>query len=190
MTPEASRWSGWATRLKPGREDIIVARKPISEGSVEANVLLWGTGAMNIDANRVPWTGPPQGNRSNGMKALQERNKREGFRKTVPYKEQEDFDWNPSPLGRYPSTVILGDGFDNEPWANHFHVAKPVGRDRWGHPTAKPVKLLRKLVRLVTPPGECVLDPFAGCGSVGEAALREGFGYIGIELDATYSASA
>ncbi|MEH2472626.1 DNA modification methylase/DNA-binding XRE family transcriptional regulator [Nitrobacteraceae bacterium AZCC 2161] len=190
VTAEAREWSGWATRLKPGREDIIVARKPLAEGSVEANVLRWGTGSLNIDALRIPWSQPPLGSRSNGMRAFQERNKREGFRKRVPYEEHDSFNWIPSPLGRYPSTVMLGEGFENEPWANHFHIAKPVGRDRWGHPTSKPVELLRKLVRLAIPPGGFVLDPFMGCASVGEASLREGVGYIGIELNANYSASA
>lgn len=72
----------------------------------------------------------------------------------------------------------------------HFHVAKPVGSDRWGHPTAIPVQLLRRLVRLATPPGEWVLDPFAGCASVGEAALQEGFNYAGIELNPIYAETA
>ena len=55
------------------------------------------------------------------------------------------------------------------------------------HPTVKPVALCRWLVRLVTPPGDTVLDPFAGSGSTGVAALREGFGFIGIERDAEYA---
>ena len=52
------------------------------------------------------------------------------------------------------------------------------------HPTVKPVALMRWLVRLVTPPGGVVLDPFMGSGSTGVAALAEGFRFIGIELDA------
>ena len=49
------------------------------------------------------------------------------------------------------------------------------------HPTVKPVELMRWLVRLVTPPGGTVSDPFTGSGSTGIAALREGFDFIGVE---------
>lgn len=51
------------------------------------------------------------------------------------------------------------------------------------HPTVKPVALMAYLCRLVTPPGGTVLDPFMGSGSTGIAALREGFDFIGIDLD-------
>src|SRR5699024_5567219 len=51
-TPDAERWSGWGTSLKPAIEPVIVARKPL-DGTVAANVLEWGTGALNIDASRV-----------------------------------------------------------------------------------------------------------------------------------------
>jgi len=54
------------------------------------------------------------------------------------------------------------------------------------HPTVKPLKLMRYLVRLVTPPGGVVLDPFAGSGTTLVAAKEEGFGYIGIELEPEY----
>ncbi len=54
------------------------------------------------------------------------------------------------------------------------------------HPTVKPTDLMRYLCRLVTPPGGIVLDPFMGSGSTGKAAVREGFGFIGIEREAEY----
>ena len=54
------------------------------------------------------------------------------------------------------------------------------------HPTVKPLDLMRWLVRLVTPPGGTVLDPFAGSGTTLEAALIEGFHSIGIEREADY----
>jgi DNA methylase len=58
------------------------------------------------------------------------------------------------------------------------------------HPTVKPTDLMRYLVRLVTPPGGLVLDPFMGSGSTGRGALLEGFRFIGIEQDADYTAIA
>jgi DNA modification methylase len=54
------------------------------------------------------------------------------------------------------------------------------------HPTVKPTQLMRYLIRLVTPPGGVVLDPFTGSGSTGKAAILEGFDFIGIELTEEY----
>jgi site-specific DNA-methyltransferase (adenine-specific) len=51
------------------------------------------------------------------------------------------------------------------------------------HATIKPLKLMRYLVTLITPPGGIVCDPFAGSGSTLIAAKQLGFGYVGIELD-------
>ena len=45
---------------------------------------------------------------------------------------------------------------------------------------------MRYLVRLVTPPGGVVLDPFMGSGSTGKASVLEGFSFIGIEREAEY----
>ena len=54
-TPEAAKWEGWNTTLAPKHEPIVVMRKPIERGLTEAaNVLKWGTGALNIDACRLP----------------------------------------------------------------------------------------------------------------------------------------
>lgn len=53
-TPAAREWEGWGTALKPAFEPIVLARKPLSEGTVAANVIRWRTGALNIDACRVP----------------------------------------------------------------------------------------------------------------------------------------
>ena len=57
----------------------------------------------------------------------------------------------------------------------------PGGKGSNAHPTVKPVRLLRWLCRLVTPPGGVLLDTFAGSGSCGVAAVLEGFAYCGIE---------
>ncbi|MGN6103681.1 MAG: DNA methyltransferase [Kofleriaceae bacterium] len=57
-----------------------------------------------------------------------------------------------------------------------------TGGARNTHPTVKNLDLMRWLVRLVTPPGGVVLDPFAGSGSTGVAAIEEGFQFVGVEL--------
>jgi hypothetical protein len=61
------------------------------------------------------------------------------------------------------------------------------GGRRNHHPTVKPIALMRYLVRLITPPGGIVLDPFAGSGSTIAAAVLEGFSALGIELSAEYA---
>lgn len=55
------------------------------------------------------------------------------------------------------------------------------------HPTQKPVLLMSKIIRDYTPAGGTILDPFCGSGSTGVAAMREGFNFIGIELNADYA---
>ena len=54
------------------------------------------------------------------------------------------------------------------------------------HPTVKPVALIRHLIRLITPPGGTVLDPFLGSGTTAVAAILEGFDWIGCELTDDY----
>lgn len=64
---------------------------------------------------------------------------------------------------------------------------RPRLEDGTAHPTVKPVDLMRWLVRLVTPPGGVVLDPFAGSGTTGEACIIEGFRSVLIERDPRYA---
>lgn len=74
--------------------------------------------------------------------------------------------------------------------ARFFYTAKADADDRLGskHPTVKPLDLMQYLVRLVTPPGGLVLDPFAGTGTTGEAAFREGMRAVLIEREPEYQA--
>lgn len=74
--------------------------------------------------------------------------------------------------------------------ARFFYTAKADSDDRLGskHPTVKPLDLMQYLVRLVTPPRGVVLDPFAGTGTTGEAAWREGFNAVLIERETEYQA--
>ena len=72
-----------------------------------------------------------------------------------------------------------------------FYNAKAPKRERPNvggvqHPTVKPLAIMRWLIRLTTPPGGTVLDPFAGSGTTIEAALIEGFNPVGIEMEADY----
>jgi len=60
-TPEAIQWDGWGTALKPAMELVCVARKPLSEKTVAANVLRWGTGAINVGGCRIGHTPGDEG---------------------------------------------------------------------------------------------------------------------------------
>ena len=62
QSPEAAQWSGWGTALKPACEPIVFARKPL-DGTVSANVLAHGTGALNIDACRIEGIDPANAKR-------------------------------------------------------------------------------------------------------------------------------
>lgn len=84
------------------------------------------------------------------------------------------------------------EGFNDTGGASRFfYTAKADSSERprvngVAHPTVKPLDLMRYLVRLVTPPGGTVLEPFAGSGTTLEACIVEGFSVIGIELTEEY----
>ena len=177
-TPAAQQWAGWGTALKPALEPITVARKPLA-GTVAANVLQHGTGALNIDGCRVA-AEKATGRGGGGSKLYEGGLSREGG------------EARPQDAGRWPANLIH-DG--SEPAdllgeaARFFYCAKASKRDRGAgntHPTVKPTDLMRYLCRLVTPPGGTVLDPFMGSGSTGKAAMREGFRFIGCEMSPEY----
>ena len=70
-----------------------------------------------------------------------------------------------------------------------FYCPKTSKKDRDVdniHPTVKPTDLMSYLIRLVTPKGGVVLDPFMGSGSTGKAAVREGMQFVGIERESEY----
>jgi len=98
-----------------------------------------------------------------------------------------------STRGRWPANVALDEEAAvmlGEP-SRFFYVAKASRRERGAgntHPTVKPQALMRMLVRLVTPPGGTILDPFAGSGTTGIAAHLEGFDATLVEKQAEYIA--
>ena len=90
--------------------------------------------------------------------------------------------------GKFAGRVPSPKRNDSGSAARFFYSAKADSDDRLGskHPTVKPIDLMQYLVRLVTPPGGTVLDPFAGTGTTGEAAWREGFNAVLIEREEEY----
>lgn len=158
----AHEWEGWGTTLKPAHEPIVLARKPLNR-SVAETVTVHGTGALNIAAARIDRSSEPRGI-----------------------------------VGRWPTNVFMDhnaaealDETASGPVSRFFWVAKPGASERpnidgVAHPTVKPLTLMRQLVRLVTPPGGTVVDPFAGSGTTVEACIIEGFDVVAVELEPTY----
>lgn len=233
IKPQAdNEWAGWKTALKPAHEPIVMARKPF-KGSCVDNVLEHGTGALNIDATRIPTD-----------ETIAEPKRGKGV-----FKEQEcgwnkdDYngEYKSNDQGRFPANVlgeipeyqkyfycpkvsraerhcgfekvqddrpkIPGQHWGERQMGNLDHIEpfnKPEGgvngsngvqvlrkRDpqEFGgnnHPTVKPVELMKYLIKLVTPAGGRVLDPFNGSGSTGMAAVELGYEYTGCELDPNY----
>jgi DNA modification methylase len=271
-TDDAKKWDGWGTALKPALEPITVARKPLEEKTVAANVLKYGTGAINIDESRIPTNPDVDDPRLGGKGSF----KTDKAAKNVYEGGYAGNEISSSSLGRFPANFIhdgsdevvelfpyskstggktkssFGDTYgtfsgdvlgnnagglgDEGSAARFFYCAKTSKKDRneglddfepksiggkgngirrvcatcgtdsleahlcecevkdWvnpatkknNHPTVKPTDLMRYLVRMVTPKGGTVLDPFMGSGSTGKAAMLEGFEFVGIELDPDY----
>lgn len=214
-TDAAKQWQGWHTALKPSHEPLCLARKPLSEKTVAANVLKHGTGGLNVDKCRV------EGQKRNA--AYREEGAPVNGGSMFGNTRHVNIDVN---QGRWPANLIHdgsqevlelfptsssrsgGTRGKSQIWGNaagqqdrngyddagsaarFFYTAKASRAERQGskHPTIKPLSLMRYLVRLITPPGGTVLDPFAGSGTTGQAALLEGFKAILIEREAEYIA--
>lgn len=101
-------------------------------------------------------------------------------------------DREPVLRGTLPEGKVAGrNRADGRQWDIPGSTVANGKRDRENvHPTVKPTELMRHLVRLVTPPGGVVLDPFLGSGTTAIAAEQEGFEWIGIEKEAEYVAIA
>ena len=213
-TKAAKQWQGWGTALKPALEPITVARKPLGENTVAANVLAHGTGAINVDGCRVemPFGDSKCGGFGNGSVGFNG-----GDARGAKWQTQTSGRWpanlihdgSDEVVGLFPVTTsgkpcgnknvissfcskqdgrpLTGFG-DTGSAARFFYCAKASKKDRESstHPTMKPTDLMRYLCRLVTQPGGVVLDPFMGSGSTGKAAVLEGFQFIGIEREGEY----
>lgn len=318
-TDDARKWDGWGTALKPAQEPIVVARKPLSERTVAANVVKHGTGALNIDGCRlaggeggtregeataarrytdaggtnfaatpgprggdvrgrwpanvvlshVPDDIDADGNEILGCRCVGTQAVKRELRDAVDARAENhgvlgkqiqgsrsigsttedvpvwecvpgcpvaalDAQAGPRASGVMGQRAVAGFGkghgvfgaagevdptyyADEGGVSRFFYQSKATNRERWGychdcdvvfnrgvkadraehkphkieyHPTVKPVDLMRWLVRLVTPPGGLVVDPFCGTGTTGVAAVAEGCRFGGIEREPTYAAIA
>ena len=69
-------------------------------------------------------------------------------------------------------------------------IVNKGGDPRTGHQTQKPIALMEILVRLFSNRGDLILDPFAGSGTTGVAAVRQGRRFVGWEMDPAYAEMA
>lgn len=213
ITEDAQKWDGWfygTQSLKPAMETIYFGQKPFSEKTGAANVLRWGTGAINIGACKVPSESIKRtrnyvsgGMEPGGLDKPGERVFTE-YSSTSRWPANLIHDGSDDVLAFFPdSTSSGGDGYkesmfyggkptgghglgDSGSAARFFYSPKADADDRLGskHATVKPLDLIQYLVRLVTPPNGLVLDLFAGTGTTAEAAYREGFRSVLIEQGA------
>lgn len=157
----AKKWEGYrygAQTLRPSIEPIYMGQKPVKNNMVE-NIKRFNVGAIDIQSLRF-----------NNI------NKEEKF----------------------PANVFLSSDYSNEKYSKYFdqvevpqfiYHSKSTKKERGEyniHPTVKPIKLMEKLVNLVTPPGEICLDPFMGSGTTGIACKNINRAFIGIEKDLDY----
>lgn len=214
ITEEAKKWSGWGTCLKPAYEPIILARKPV-EGTVADNVMKWGVGGLNIDECRVPTdenitihSPAKETLLESGHKNLGTWTNTQGrFPANLIHDGSDEVlaafpdnvkggTWNTTKGARHfnnngKATEFENHGSDNSVGsaARFFYCAKASKKEKGTdniHPTVKPIALMEYLVKLITPAGGTVLDPFMGSGSTGIAALNLGCQFIGMEKELDY----
>ena len=202
----SEKYAGYGSNLKPAHEPIVLARKPLI-GTVAENVIQYGTGAMNIDGCRVAAEKHNQEERwpanvvitptPEVLTALPE--SKAGYFNQFSYGDENYEFFYCAKAGRKEREAGLealpartgaqvvgrkeGSAGVNNPRAGAGRTARAV---RNTHTTVKPIDLMAWLCRLITPPDGIVLDPFMGSGSTGIAAAREGFGFVGVDLDPEY----
>ncbi len=187
---------GKGTTLKPAYEPILLCRRAL-DGTTAATIERHGTGALEIDACRIDGRHPANvllshegdcssqscapgcavaqldAGESHGASTAASRPSRVFYCAKVSRRERD------AGCGHLPA--VFFDLFPNAPNKPARTAPSPNP-----HPTVKPIELMRWLVRLVTPPGGLVLDPFCGSGSTGAAAVLEGRRFIGVELSPEY----
>jgi len=215
-TEDARTWEGFGTALKPCLEPAIIARKPligtVAESLLEWGAGALNIDGCRYAYGDDAWPGPDldigHGNfeqtSSGGTPASfgatykraspsalgrwpanvyatpkASRSEREAGCEGLPGKDRAEL------TGREPGSAGLvgSDGSGNNPYTG-ANWRKPT---RNHHPTVKPVRLMRWLCVLVgCQPGSLILDPFAGSGTTGIAALRAGFRFLGMEREPEY----
>ncbi|MGH2905908.1 MAG: DNA-methyltransferase [Solirubrobacterales bacterium] len=203
--PKGRRLAGGrSTGLKPAYEVLVMARKPLAKrvngkpGTTLDNLDRFGTGAINVDETSVPRTANDPGVQnywpanvvlSHGRDCTDERCVNDCA--VVAVDRLGD---HARPVSRifHAGKALTAEreaGLDalEKRVSPVFSSSKYKARARaCHHPTVKPLSVMGWAVRLVSPPGSVVLDPFAGTSSTGCAAMLAGRSFIGIERESDY----
>jgi len=189
--PKTALVEGRSSTLKPAYEPIVLARAPLI-GNHTLNEESWGTGRLGIDHARIPAPGAPRGRwPCNVALSHASRCRASGCVRTCAVSLIDRAHPRAQPCRFFycakPSFAEREAGCEPLAARRMRIYGRGGSRPRRNtHPTVKPVELMRWLLRLVCPPGGVVLDPFAGSGSTGIAALAEVRRFLGVEQDASY----
>lgn len=197
--PKSRRIEGdLGTALKPAYEPVLLARAPLKD-STTRNLKQWGTGALDIGATRVRDEGRERAASAGDVLARWPAN--------LGLVHSLGCEWRRCVGGCAVRQIDQQTGRDV---SRFFYAAKATKLEREAglaqltartapvfaghgedprantHPTVKPLSVMRWLVRLITPHGGVVLDPFTGSGSTGCAALLEDRQFVGVEREDQY----
>ena len=195
--PKGLRIKGLGTQLKPCCEPAVLAQKPVVEKTFELQLEKTKTGFMNIDSCRFHhkdpcWVGPRNADFVKAWdKPIMSNFTGDGAKlfvanKESNYKVRDISKYKPTG-GRFPGNIYhCKKPSKKEKDAGVRASAKNQNGRRNFHPTVKPLKLMKWLVRLITPENGIVLDPFLGSGTTALAAILQGYRCIGIEKNSDY----
>lgn len=193
-TPEAAKWNGWGTALKPAWEPIVLAMKPL-DGTTAHNAATWGVAGMNIDAGRIGngdlCKGRWPANLLLDERAAQQLDAQTGTLTSGRMKAGQQRKASKGKGGYHndmPDTATASDTYGDFGGASRFFYCSKASKSEKGpgndHPTVKPLDLMKYLLTLVsTPTGGVILDPFVGSGTTALAAKQLGRRCICVELD-------
>ena len=197
MGKKNSDWEGWGTGLKPCYEPILLAQKPIEEKTIIKNLEKYGVGAINIEESRLDSGRWPGNVIHDGSDEVEEQFAKFGERGNGWSRNYGVEDYQ----GRqYGGGVFGGGGYigettycDEGTASRFFYSTKSSVKERThnrtvenNHPTVKNLELMKYLIKLITPTGGTVYDPFARSGTTLIAAKDAGFNSVGVEMSEEY----
>jgi len=182
-----------STLLRPAYEPVVLARAPL-DGTIATNMTRWDTGALNVGeaglgdelrGRRRPGRWP-----ANVGLVHERRCTPESCCPACPVRSLDAQATREVSRYFYAAKASRAEreaGLDDLAKVTTHVLRRGGDRERANvHPTVKPLSVMRWLIRLCVPPGGVVLDPFAGSGSTGCAALLERRQFLGIEREPVY----
>lgn len=190
--PEVHLFHGKNESLKPASEPIVLAQKPPEFEDIAENIRKWGTGALNINGTQP--IGPdgkpryPANIITDGSPTISAAfNGGDKYFNSCPLSFLDEF---LNPFLFYPKASDKEKDFGLDLYTpREYRKALMSGNEtkiKNPHPTVKPIALMRHLVKLISSPGQIVLDCFMGSGTTGVATALEGRGFIGMEIGEEY----